>query len=295
MDLTLSDETLKTSNPEAFPKLDSEELALMRTLSESTFFSDGQFVFRAGDVDLDLFIVESGAIEILNPADENCHVVTHGPGQFAGDIDLLTRRPVIVSCVARGPTQLLRVPAARLREILSKVPRLAEKFLIAIQERRRLLTATGVIGLKVVGPGKCRDTNLVREFLFKNFVPFTWYDSDSERGKKLLQGWGSPQKTPAIECSDGTLLINPELHELARCIGVWRHCPTENVDLAIIGAGPAGMTAAVYGSSEGLTTVVLTPLAPEVKLRHLPKSKILLGFPADFLALNSRLAASCRC
>src|SRR5439155_1220807 len=80
---------------------------------------------------------------------------------------------------------------------------LGETMLIAAQERRRLLTQTGVVGLKVVGPGKCRDTMLVREFLFKNFVPFTWYDSASKEGEKLLTGWGSPQRSPVIEFGEG--------------------------------------------------------------------------------------------
>src|SRR5213082_1180464 len=142
----------------AFPQLDAADIAALKPLSTPCSFEDGQTVFRAGDPDLDLFVVESGAIEIINPSDDNRHVVTHTPGQFAGDIDLLTRRPVIVNAFARGPTRLLRVPGARLRELLTKVPRLSEKLLIAIQERRRLLTETGVLGLRVVGPGKCRDT-----------------------------------------------------------------------------------------------------------------------------------------
>src|SRR6185312_11508966 len=148
------------------------------------------------------------------------------------------------------------------RELLTKVPQLSEKLLIAAQERRRLLTLAGVLGLKVVGPGKCRDTMRVREFLFKNFVPFTWYDSASEPGQALMAGWGSPKKSPVIECGDGQVLINPELRELAQAAGVWR-CPTDAiVDLAIVGAGPAGMTAAVYASSEGVSTIVLDQLGP---------------------------------
>src|SRR5204862_6321875 len=174
------------SVPIALPKLDASDLAALRPLATCCSFKDGEVFFRAGDADLDLFVVESGAIEILNPADEDRHIVTHGPGQFAGDIDLLTRRPVIVNGIARGATKLLRVPGARLREILNKVPRLSEKMLLAIQERRRLLTGTGVLGLKVVGPGKCRDTMLVREFLFKNFVPYTWHDTESDQGRKLM-------------------------------------------------------------------------------------------------------------
>jgi thioredoxin reductase (NADPH) len=269
-----------TSNPIAFPRLGAHDLALLKSLSDTASFSDGQIVFLAGDVDLDLFIVETGGIKILNPADDNRHIVTHGPGQFAGDIDLLTHRPVIVTGVACGQTQVLRIQSSRLYEILNKVPHLAELLLIAIQERRRLLMETGVLGLKIVGPGKCRDTMLVREFLFKNFVPFTWYDSTSDQGKKLLNGWGSPKELPVIECSNGQLLVNPKLRELALKIGVWRHCPSGETDLAIVGAGPAGMTAAVYAASEGLSTIVFDSIGPGGQASGSSKIENFIGFPS---------------
>ncbi|HEX4793920.1 MAG TPA: FAD-dependent oxidoreductase [Humisphaera sp.] len=267
-------------NTIAFPQLLASDLAPLKPLATCCTFEDGQTIFRAGDADLDLFVVESGAIDILNPSDDNRHVVTHGPGEFAGDIDLLTRRPVIVTGVARGKTRLMRVASARLREVLNKVPQLSEKLLIAVQERRRLLSEAGVLGLKVVGPGKCRDTTVVREFLFKNFVPFTWYESTSEEGKRLLISWGSPKKSPVIEVSRGELLINPRLRELAEGAGVWRHCPVEQVDLAIIGAGPAGMTAAVYAASEGVSTVVLDRLGPGGQAAGSSKIENFIGFPS---------------
>ena len=269
-----------TSNPIAFPQLSPGDLAAIRPMAEACAFEDGQAVFRAGEVDLDLFIVESGGIEIINPADDNRPIVTHGPGEFSGDIDLLTRRPVNVTGIARGRTQLLRVPSPRLRETLAKVPALAEKLLIAAQERRRLLTEHGVLGLRVVGPGKCRDTMRVREFLFKNFVPFTWYDSVSERGKELMVRWGSPKRSPVIECRDGKLLINPTMRDLAQGAGVWRHCPGQEVDLAIIGAGPAGMTAAVYAASEGVATIVLDRLGPGGQAASSSKIENFIGFPS---------------
>src|SRR6266481_8129920 len=125
-----------SSDPIAFPRLTAEDLALLKPLATPCTYEDGQTVFRAGSADLDLFVVESGAIEILNPSNGNRHVVTHGPGQFAGDIDLLTRRPVIVTGVARGPTRLMRIPGERLREMLNKVPHVSEKLLMAAQERR---------------------------------------------------------------------------------------------------------------------------------------------------------------
>src|ERR1700683_1055609 len=193
----------------AFPKLDQGELAAIRPMASTCSYEDGQSIFRAGDSDLDLLVVESGGIEILNPADDNKRIVVHREGEFAGDIDLLTRRPVIVNGIANGKTKVMRVPSPRIRELLTRVPRLGEKMLIACQERRRLLTDSGVLGLKVVGPGKCRDTTVVREFLFKNFVPFTWYDSMSPEGDRLMKGWNSPRKSPVIECGGGQLLLNP--------------------------------------------------------------------------------------
>lgn len=275
----MPDTAAPSSDAVAFPRLDASDLAALRPLATPCAFGDGQTVFHAGDADLDMFVVESGALEILNPSDGNRHVVTHGPGQFSGDIDLLTRRPVIVTAIARGPTQLLRVSGSHLHEILNKVPRLSEKLLVAIQERRRLLSAAGVLGLRVVGPGKCRDTTRVREFLYKNFVPFTWYESDSAEGKRLLAGWGSPTKTPAIECAS-QILINPGLRELAQCAGIWRLCPTDQADLGIIGAGPAGMTAAVYAASEGLSTVVLDQLGPGGQAAGSSRIENFIGFPS---------------
>jgi thioredoxin reductase (NADPH) len=290
---TSPSETQSSSDSIAFPHLDPTDLAALKPLASTCTFEDGETVFRAGDADLDLFVVESGAIEIRNPSDDNRHVVTHGPGQFAGDIDLLTRRPVIVTAYARGHTRLMRVPGSRLRELLNKVPRVSEKLLIACQERRRLLTAAGVLGLKVVGPGKCRDTTLVREFLFKNFVPFTWYDSASEQGRKLMERWGSPKKSPVIEFGSGDRLLNPGLRELAQAAGVWRHCPGDAVDLAIIGAGPAGMTAAVYAASEGVSTVVLDRLGPGGQAAGSSKIENFIGFPSGLsgaeLAMRSVL------
>jgi thioredoxin reductase (NADPH) len=137
-----------------------------------------------------------------------------------------------------------------------------------------------VLGLRVVGPGKCRDTMQVREFLYKNFVPFTWFDTASERGKHLMGEWGSPKRSPVIDCGNGRVLINPTLRELAQTAGVWRHLPGGTVDLAVIGAGPAGMTAAVYAASEGVSTVVIDRLGPGGQAAGSSKIENFIGFPS---------------
>jgi len=245
----------------AFPRLDPHEIDVVR--------------------EIDLFVVQSGHIDILNPTDDDRLIVSHGPGEFAGDIDLLTRRPVIVNAVARGDgVVLLRVPNSKIRDVLNAVPRLGEKMITAFAARREQLQRGGVLGLKVVGPKSCRDTTIVREFLYKNFVPFTWFDTEQADGREQWKAIGSPKKTPAIECADKTMLYNPSLLDLAKCAGIWRHCPSDEVDLAVVGAGPAGIAAAVYAASEGLRTVVLDRLGPGGQVGGSSLVENFIGFPA---------------
>jgi thioredoxin reductase (NADPH) len=264
----------------AFPKLTPAEIALVEPLAQKEQYADGDVIFRAGQDEIDLFVVQSGEIEIRNPADSDRVVVTHGPGQFSGDIDLLTGRPVIVSAIARGPTSVLRIAHSHLRPLLNRVPTFGEKLIVALTRRRELLTQSGVIGLRVLGPGRCRDTNTVREFLYKNFVPFTWFDPETEEGQRLFKQFGSPKKSPAIQCSNGEVLVNPTLQQLASAAGIWRQCPSQEVDFAIVGAGPAGIAAAVYASSEGLDTLMLDRLGPGGQVGGSSRIENFIGFPA---------------
>jgi thioredoxin reductase (NADPH) len=152
--------------------------------------------------------------------------------------------------------------------------------MLAFTRRRELLSQLGGLGLRVVGPGRCRATSTVREFLYKNFVPFAWFDTETEAGRQVLAALGSPRKSPVIECGNGQILVNPTLQELASEAGIWRHCPTQEVDFAIVGAGPAGLTAAVYASSEGLSTLLLDQLGPGGQAGASSRIENFIGFPA---------------
>src|SRR5271156_5158253 len=275
-----STQMMSTSQETAFPRLSTAEFAVLKSLATARDYVDGEAIFRAGQADIDLFFVESGQIDILNPTDGNRLIVTHEPGQFSGDIDLLTGRPVIVTAVVRGTSRVWRVPGSHLRSLLNRVPSLGEKLIVAFTRRRELLSQLGVFGLRVVGPGRCRDTNTVREFLYKNFVPFTWFDTETDEGQKAFKELGSPRKTPVIECGNGQVLVNPSLRELARGAGIWRHCPTQEIDFAIVGAGPAGIAAAVYASSEGLSTLTLDRLGPGGQAGGSSRIENFIGFPA---------------
>jgi thioredoxin reductase (NADPH) len=283
---------MTTVELQAFPTLAAQEIAALRPFGESRTFTDGATVFRAGQPEMDLFVVESGNIDILNPADENRLVTTHEPGTFSGDIDLLTGRPPIVTGVARGATRLLRVPGSRLREILNRIPQFGEKLMNAFTRRRELLTQLGAAGLKVVGPGHCKDTALVREFLYKSFVPFNWIESTTPQGQaklvelEKLAGPGSSHKSPVIQCGDGTVLINPSLQELAKSAGIWQACPDQDVEFAVVGAGPAGIAAAVYAASEGVSTVVLDRLGPGGQASGSSRIENFIGFPAGLSGMD---------
>ena len=265
----------------AFPRLDPHELDVVEETATAQRYADGEVVFHAGEADVDLYVVKSGHVDILNPTNDNRLIVCHGPGEFIGDIDVITRRPVIVTAVARGDdVVLLRVSGRQFRTVLNAIPRLGEKLITAFTVRREQLQRGGVLGLKVVGPKSCRDTTVVREFLYKNFVPFTWFDTEQPSGVPAWEAMGSPRKTPAIECADGRVLLNPGLLELAQCAGIWRHCPTDRVDLAVVGAGPAGIAAAVYAASEGLNTVVVDRLGPGGQVGGSSLVENFIGFPA---------------
>ncbi len=265
---------------EAFPSLTLDEIEVLRPMATAQSFADGEQVFKVGQADVDMFVVESGQIDILNPSNNEL-IISHSPGQFSGDIDLLTQRPIIVTGVARGATNVLRVPGKKLRELLNRLPRISETMMTAFTQRRKLVEGMKTsIGLSVVGPAGCRDTNLVREFLFKNFVPFKWTDSDTPDGRRLLVKLGSPRRLPAVECGDGKVLARPTLHDLACCAGVWQGCPDTAVDLAIIGGGPAGISAAVYAASEGLSTLVLEQLGPGGQAGGSSRVENFIGFPA---------------
>ena len=263
-----------------FPALTDAELALVRPLATARDYADGETIFRAGQADIDLVLVESGQDRDPQSADGQRVIAVHEPGQFAGDIDLLTGRPVIVTAVARGKTRVLRVPGSQLRTLLNRVPSFGEKLIVAFTSRRELLAQSGVIGLRVVGPARCRDTNTVREFLYKNFVPFTWFDPESEQGRTILAALGSGRTMPVIECSDGRVLVNPTLQALANEAGIWKHCPSQEIDFAIVGAGPAGMAAAVYAASEGLSTLMLDRLGPGGQAGGSSRIENFIGFPA---------------
>lgn len=266
----------------AFPRLSPDEIAAFESVSVRRTLASGEALFNTGDRNFALAIVESGVIEVVEERQGECRTVArHEPGEFTGDIDLLTGRPSVVTGVARGEAKVLVVPPDAVRRAVEHHPLLGERLLRAFLARRELLLEGGFTGLRIIGSRFSSDTLRIRDFLARNDVPHTWLDVERhDETRALLEAFRvREEETPVVLFADGGLLRNPTNHELAEHAGVRQ--PIERVvyDLAIVGAGPAGLAAAVYGASEGLRTVVLDCTAPGGQAGTSSKIENYMGFP----------------
>jgi thioredoxin reductase (NADPH) len=269
----------------AFPRLDDERLAALGKCSYTARrrYHDGEALFRAGDRDSKFFVVISGRVEIVDETgDQPKTVAVHGPGDFAGDVSQITGRPALVSGYARGETEVYEVSQVALREILNHHPDLADIILQAFIARRQLLRESkDFTGLRVIGPHSSADTFRVRDFLARNNELFTWLDTEADpQVADLLHRFGLTEKdTPVVACGQKLVLRNPSNRELAERLGLRRKLQSKVYDLVVVGAGPAGLAAAVYGASEGLSTAVLERTAPGGQAGRSMRIENYLGFP----------------
>ena len=266
----------------AFPTLDEVHVATLAKFGTRRVLRDGEHLFKAGDRTYKFFVVERGAVEIVeHSSGETKRVALHERHAFGGDVSLVTERPALVSAVARGDTEVFEISPSDIRRIMAERPALGELLLRAFIARRELLVASDFQGLRVLGAGSSRDTFRIRDFLAKNQVPFTWIDLDHDpQVGALLQSFGLTEAdTPVVVFGPEPLLRNPSTRELADLIGVRRPLTQRSYDLVIVGGGPAGLAAAVYASSEGLATAVIDATAPGGQAGTSSKIENYLGFP----------------
>ncbi|HET6676822.1 MAG TPA: FAD-dependent oxidoreductase [Nitrospira sp.] len=265
----------------AFPTLDDAQVATLARFGTRRLLRDGEHLFKAGDREYKFFVVERGAVEIVeHSSGETKRVTLHERHAFGGDVSLVTGRPALISGISRGDTEIFEIARDDIRRIMGERPALGDVLLRAFIARRELLVASDFQGLRVLGASS-RDTFRIRDFLAKNQVPFTWIDlnHDPQVGA-LLQSFGlSEADTPVVVFGSEPLLKNPSTRELAELIGVRRPLTQRVYDLVIVGGGPAGLAAAVYGSSEGLATTVIDAVAPGGQAGTSSKIENYLGFP----------------
>jgi thioredoxin reductase (NADPH) len=266
----------------AFPTLDHAQVVTLAKFGTRRVLRDGELLFQAGTRDYKFFVVERGAVEIVEHSSGEPKTVTvHEIHEFGGDVDLLTGRPALVSAVARGDTEVFEIAPGEIRRIMGERPALGELLLRAFIARRELLVASDFQGLRVLGAGSSRDTFRIRDFLARNQVPFTWIDVDHDPqvGELLLRFGLSESDTPVVINGSEPLLRNPTTRALADAVGVRRQLGKKVYDLVVVGGGPAGLAAAVYGSSEGLSTLVIDATAPGGQAGTSSKIENYLGFP----------------
>jgi thioredoxin reductase (NADPH) len=265
----------------AFPRLDEEQRARMRAAGEVRAVRPGEVLFGEGDAGYDFFVVESGAVAIVDGyGHENRVVAVHGPHRFLGELNLLTGSPAYLTAVVRDAGEVIQMPAARLREIVAEDEELSNLILRAYLARRSILIDLGA-GVKVVGSRYSRDTRRLREFLARNRMPYHWMDlEDDEEADTLLLALGvEPAETPVVVGGRG-VLRNPSNAQLAAMLGLGsRGAPPAMCDLVIVGGGPAGLAAAVYGASEGLDTQAIDAVAFGGQAGTSTRIENYLGFP----------------
>src|SRR3984893_1794338 len=216
----------------------------------------GEVLFREGDPGCDFFVILSGKVAIVEGygADERV-ISVHGPARFLGELNLLTNQAVFVTAVVREAGEVLVVPVERLRELLAQDSALGDTILRAYLLRRSLLIELGT-GFRIIGSRLLPDQRRLREFATRNRLPHRFIDLEEDKAAEaLLRRLGvKPEETPVVVWRE-QVLHNPTNAELAHLLGLRQPTsPTTMRDLIIVGAGPAGLAAAVYAASEGLAT-----------------------------------------
>jgi thioredoxin reductase (NADPH) len=269
----------------AFPVLTEEQIGQIAncTTVAPKLYHDGETLITVGERALKFYIIKSGEVEIIDHSGDEAKTITiHGKGEFTGDISHLTGTPAIFSAIARGDCEVFEISSEALRQVLNQCPGLSDIILQAFIARRQLLRESpNFIGLRVIGSRYSPDTFRVRDFLTRNRVLFTWVDLETEpQVDQMLKQFGvSESDTPVVACARMVLLRNPSNEALADQIGVHQPLKHSVYDLLVVGAGPAGLAAAVYGASEGLHTGVLESTAPGGQAGASMRIENYLGFP----------------
>ena len=266
-----------------FPKLNESQISEIEKIAELKSFQDGDIIYHTGQKNFSCYVVKQGKIDIVNQSDGEAKLVTTASaGQFTGDVNLLTGSPSVIDAVAVGDCQVLEIEQQDFRQLIQENSPLSDLFVQAfIARKKRLDELPGFTGLRVIGSRYSADTLRIRNFLTKNRVWFTWIDLENDPEIDSLLGHLSiaVEDTPVVTNGDLWLLKNPTNDKLAELLGIKTPLKDTVYDLAIVGAGPAGLAAAVYGASEGLNTVVLEKTATGGQAGSSSKIENYMGFP----------------
>ena len=272
----------------AFPKLNDHQLSLLEPLGERRVMKRGDMLFKAGQRDLGLAIVLRGEVEAFETRDgTEINLANAHERDFVADISMLQGTSILGSArVTSEEAEILHIPAAELRRALAEIPAVSKTIIDAlIMRRRRVRRYREFAGMRVLASRNARDGHQLDDFLDKNRIPHRLVEFESEQGQALSERFHlTTRDLPVLITPAGARLRKPSLREVAREAGLLRPLAEENetevsCDLAIVGAGPAGLAAAVYAASEGLKTVVVESYAPGGQAGSSSLIENFFGFP----------------
>jgi len=272
----------------AFPKLNDHQLSLLEPLGERRLVKRGDLVYKAGQRDLGLTILLRGEIEAFEQRDDTEQILaTAHERDFIGDVAMLQGTSALASARVTSPdAEILYIPAAEMRRALAEIPGVSKTIVDAlIMRRRRIRRDREFAGMRVLASRDARDGHQLDDFLDKNRIPHRLVEFESEQGQALTNRFHlTSRDLPVLITPGGRRLRRPSLREVATEAGLLRSLAQGNEseilsDLTIVGAGPAGLAAAVYAASEGLKTVVLEGYAPGGQAGSSSLIENFFGFP----------------
>ena len=275
---------LESRRAQIFPVLDAEELARMGRFGEVRHYHDGARLFETGKPAAGMFVVLAGAIRVMrrDGLGHELPLVQHGVGEFTAEVGQLSGTPSFVDGIAHGDVEVLLITPERLRALMIAEADLGEKLMRALILRRIGLIETGSGGPVLIGSPVSPGVLRLRSFLSRNGYPHQSFDPSTDAdAKAFIERYAPlPDDMPLVVCPNGTVLRNPSESVLAKCIGMVDRSALDSVhDVAIVGAGPAGLAAAVYAASEGLSVVVLEGHAFGGQAGASARIENYLGFP----------------
>jgi thioredoxin reductase (NADPH) len=286
---------IDTRRAQMFPTLNPAEIARLRRFAEPRCFADGEALATVGQPSLGLVIILAGEVDVSQPGELGHRepIVAHRAGSFMGELAQLSGRPSLVDGHARGQVEALVIPPERLRAMLVSEAELGERIMRALILRRVGLIESGGGGPVIVGRADDADVLRLENFLTRNGHPHLQLDADSDADARALieRFQVNAEELPIVLCPSGQLLRNPTEAALARCIGlVGPIDPDRLFDVAVVGAGPAGLATSVYAASEGLDVLVLDCRAFGGQAGASARIENYLGFPTGIsgMALMGR-------
>jgi thioredoxin reductase (NADPH) len=275
--------TVPSRAPQVFPTLTPAQIARIAAHGRTRRVERGEVLIEAGGRIVPFFVVTTGALEVIQMSGRGEVLVTvHRPGQFTGEVNMLSGRPSLVTTRAVEPGEVIELTREQLLTVVQTDSALSELFMRAFILRRVELIARGAGGVVVLGSMHCSGTLRAKEFLTRNGHPYSFIDLDHDADvQTLLDHFHvGADDVPVVICRGEVVLRNPTNQQIAACLGFNDAIDQTHVrDVVIVGAGPAGLAAAVYAASEGLDVLVLETNAPGGQAGSSSKIENYLGFP----------------